>query len=122
MKSDRRCSQSGRWRYAGLVALGGLICLPIAAEAHVKWFAPYIVGTPPQPVSATLANTWFWVGIALALTFFLATRAVETSKTGETLLAGLDRLTDPLYKRLDDFVRVVIAAFFIAIFAAGGVY
>ena len=34
----------------------------------------------------------------------------------------MDRLTDPLWKRLDDFVRVVIAAFFVAIFAVGGVY
>jgi hypothetical protein len=123
MKSERSCSLPSRRRYAtGLGALGGLICLPVAAEAHVKWFAPYIVGAPPQPIDATLANTWFWIGIALALAFFLATRAVETSRAGEAVLAGLDRLTDPLYGRLDDFVRVVIAAFFVAIFAVGGVY
>jgi hypothetical protein len=30
------------------------------------------------------------------------------------VLVGLNRLTDPLYRRLDDFVRVVIAAFFVA--------
>jgi hypothetical protein len=38
------------------------------------------------------------------------------------VLDGLDRLTDPLWQRLDDFVRVVVAAFFVAIFAVGGVY
>lgn len=123
MKSKRGCLLLGRRHYAtGLGALGTLICLPIAAEAHVKWFAPYIVGAPPQPIDATLANAWFWVGIALALVFFLATRAVETTKAGEIFFAFLDRLTDPLYRRLDDFVRVVIAAFFVAIFAVGGVY
>src|SRR5262245_40749438 len=123
MKSERGCSLLRRRRYAtGLGALGGLICLPIAAEAHVKWFAPYIVGAPPQPIGATLANTWFWVGITLALAFFLATRAVETSKAGEAALAGLDRLTAPLYSRLDDLVRVVIAALFVAVFAVGGGY
>jgi hypothetical protein len=34
----------------------------------------------------------------------------------------MDRVTDPLWRRLDDFVRVVIGAFFVAIFAVGGVY
>lgn len=92
------------------------------ASAHVKWFAPYIVGAPPQPISATLTDTWFWVGIALVLVFFLATRAVEKSSAGERILLGMDRLSDPLYNRLDDFVRCVVGAFFIAIFAVGGVY
>ena len=53
-----------RCAVTGLGALGGLLCLPLAAEAHVKWFAPYIVGAPPQPISATLTNPWFWTGIA----------------------------------------------------------
>jgi hypothetical protein len=92
------------------------------AAAHVKWFAPYIVGAPPQPIGATLADPWFWLGIALVLGFFLATRAVEKSAAGETILLGLDRLTDPIWGRMDDFVRAVIGAFFIAIFAVGGVY
>lgn len=34
----------------------------------------------------------------------------------------MDRITDPLWLRLDDFVRAVVAAFFVAIFAVGGVY
>jgi hypothetical protein len=92
------------------------------AQAHVKWFAPYIVGAPPQPISATLTNAWFWTGIALVLLFFLVTRAVEKSGMGENILQGMDRITAPLWNRLDEFVRVVIAAFFVAIFAVGGVY
>ena len=92
------------------------------AAAHVKWFAPYIVGAPPQPIAATLGNVWFWTGILLVLVFFLATRLVERSSAGEAILQGLDRATDPLWLRLDDFVRVVIGAFFVAIFAIGGVY
>jgi hypothetical protein len=92
------------------------------AHAHVKWFAPYIVGAPPQPIAATLTNPWFWTGIALVLVFFLATRAVEQSSLGEMVLSGMDRISNPLWNRIDDFVRVVIAAFFVAIFAVGGVY
>lgn len=92
------------------------------ASAHVKWFAPYIVGAPPQAIGMTLSNTWFWLGVALVLVFFLATRMIEKSAAGEMILAGMDRISDPLWRRLDDFVRVVIGAFFIAIFAVGGVY
>lgn len=95
---------------------------PLSAEAHVKWFAPYIVGAPPAPVSATLTDDWFWFAIVLVLAFFVATRALERSSYSETVLRGMDRVSDPLWRRLDDFVRVVIAAFFVAIFAVGGVY
>ena len=81
MKRETSRSLSRCRRFVtGLGAIGGLLCLPLAAEAHVKWFAPYIVGAPPQPISATLTNTWFWTGIALVLVFFLATRAVEDIK------------------------------------------
>ncbi|WP_026784396.1 CopM family metallochaperone [Pleomorphomonas koreensis] len=104
----------------GAMALSGLSVAP--AAAHVKWFAPYIVGAPPQPVSATLTNPWFWTGIVLVLIFFTATRLVERSPAGEVILGGLDRATGPLWARLDDFVRVVIGAFFVAIFAIGGIY
>lgn len=107
---------------AGWLTLALPLLAAEPAAAHVKWFAPYIVGAPPQPISATLTDTWFWVGIALVLVFFLATRAVEQSSAGERILLGMDRMTDPLYNRLDDFVRCVVGAFFIAIFAVGGVY
>ncbi len=113
-------------RSSGLL-LGGLTLLgsftaSAPAHAHVKWFAPYIVGAPPNPISATLGNIWFWTGIALVLAFFLATRVVETSSAGETILREMDRITEPLWKRLDEFLRIIIAGFFVAIFAVGGVY
>jgi hypothetical protein len=104
-----------------LVGLGAS-AWSLPAHAHVKWFAPYIVGAPPQPVSRMLTDTWFWTGIMLVLVFFLATRVVEKSPAGERILSVMDRITDPLHARLDDFVRIVIAAFFVAIFAVGGIY
>lgn len=108
-----------------IAILWSLVLLAAATEpaaAHVKWFAPYIVGAPPAPIVNTLTDLWFWIGMALVMAFFLATRAIELSPFGDAILGAMDRLTDPLWKRLDDFVRVVIAAFFIAIFAIGGVY
>lgn len=88
----------------------------------MKWFAPYIVGAPPRPIGETLTNSWFWLAIVLVLFFFLATRVVERAAAGETVLLGLDRAFDPLWRRADDFMRVIIGAFFVAIFAVGGVY
>lgn len=92
------------------------------AEAHVKWFAPYIVGAPPAPIDRTLGDSWFWLGIALVLVFFVATRLVERRPLGDRVLEGLDVLTAPLWRRLDDYIRAIVAAFFVAIFAVGGIY
>jgi len=109
-------------RFIGLVmSICALVWLA-PAQAHVKWFAPYIVGAAPQPVGVTLSNLWFWCAIVLVLGFFLATRFVERSATGEVILAGMDRISNPLWMRADDFMRVTTAAFFVAIFAVGGVY
>jgi len=116
-------SGSRRFIPAGFCAAGPLLLgLGGSAQGHVKWFAPYIVGAPPRPVGDTLANTWFWLAIALVLAFFLATRAIERGTAGETALAWLDRVSNPLWLRADDFMRVIIGAFFVAIFAVGGVY
>ncbi|CAN7498649.1 hypothetical protein [Neorhizobium sp. LjRoot104] len=107
------------------LAAGTFISLSAAttsAHAHVKWFAPYIVGAPPEPVTSTLVNTWFWVGMGLVFVFFGLTRAVERSAYGGMALDMLDRITGPLWQRLDDYIRAIIGAFFVAIFAVGGVY
>src|SRR5690349_10777160 len=101
-------------------ALAATLTTP--ASAHVKWFAPYIVDAPPAPITSTLTNQWFWLAIVLVLFFFLATRLIEQRQIGQTVLAGFDAVSAPLWNRLDDFVRCVIGAFFVAIFAVGGVY
>jgi hypothetical protein len=107
----------------GVAASGLFLALgTTSAEAHVKWFAPYIVGAAPSPITSTLTNSWFWLAIVLVLTFFVATRVVERSRAGETVLLGFDKVSAPLWGRLDDFLRCVIGAFFVAIFAVGGVY
>jgi hypothetical protein len=108
----------------GFVGAAGALVLmgTVPASAHVKWFAPYIVDAPPQPITATLTNMWFWIAIVLVLGFFLTARFLETQRIGQMVLAGFDRATGPLWNRLDDFVRCVIGAFFVAIFAVGGVY
>jgi hypothetical protein len=109
-------------RVSRIAAALPLAFAPLAAQAHVKWFAPYIVEAPPQRIMETLTDRWFWIGIALVLVFFLATRAIERTRLGQGILAGFDKVSGPLWSRGDDFMRFVIAAFFVAIFAVGGVY
>lgn len=128
---DRRGS-AGRtnWKQRlGRLAIGVPVAGVIAslsaatpAHAHVKWFAPYVVGNAPAPLTQTLTNGWFWTGILLVLAFFAATVVVERSGAGLSVNNGMDRLTHPIWRRSDDFMRAIIGAFFVAIFAVGGVY
>ncbi|HEV7344335.1 MAG TPA: hypothetical protein VGN60_01700 [Devosia sp.] len=101
--------------------LGGLVAAT-PALAHVKWFAPYVVGNAPAPITDTLANGWFWLGILLVLAFFCTAVVVERSALGTRTSGLLDRATASLWRRGDDFMRAIIGAFFVTIFAVGGVY
>lgn len=98
------------------------VLAPLPAFAHVKWFAPYVVGASPAPLTATLTNGWFWLGIVLVLAFFAIAVVIERHAVGDTIVSLIDKATNPLWARADDFMRVVIGAFFVAIFAVGGVY
>jgi hypothetical protein len=130
LQGARRAPIAGEWllkarRIGGTAALfsilGGLSAAT-PASAHVKWFAPYVVGNAPAPITQTLTNGWFWLGIILVLAFFAVTVIIERVPLGAQTNAGLDRLGAPLWNRSDDFMRAVIGAFFVAIFAVGGVY
>lgn len=106
-----------------IAAASALVAMsPLPAFAHVKWFAPYVVGASPSPLTDPLSNGWFWLGIVLVLAFFAATVVVERTAWGDEAVGVLDRASAPLWTRSDDFMRVVIGAFFVAIFAVGGVY
>jgi hypothetical protein len=106
----------------GAVFLLGLLAFLPPAEAHVKWFAPYIVGAAPKPVTYTLQDGWFWLGIALVLVFFSIFGFLERLPIGAKMLDLLDTTTAGLWRRIDDYLRAIIAAFFIAIFSVGGIY
>ena len=127
--NQRGGSAREHWkRHVGRLVIGAPIATVLAvgattpASAHVKWFAPYVVGAAPAPISQTLANGWFWMGIVLVLAFFAATVFVERSAAGSSISGTLDRFTSPIWSRSDDFMRAIIGAFFVAIFAVGGVY
>ena len=104
-----------------MAGLGSLACAS-PAQAHVKWFAPYVVGAAPAPLTETLGNEWFWLGLVLVLAFFAATVVLERLPVGAQFGSLLDRASAGLWARRDDFMRAVVGAFFVAIFAVGGVY
>jgi hypothetical protein len=95
---------------------------PALAEAHVKWFAPFDIALPPRPFVETLTSPWVWLAVAIAVPLFAVTAAVERIAIADRILTAMDRVAAPLWSRADDFVRATTAAFFIAIFAIGGVY
>jgi hypothetical protein len=53
-----------------IAVAAAFVAFATPADAHVKWFAPYIVGAPPAPISNTLSDVWFWTAIVLVLVFF----------------------------------------------------
>ncbi|MFC5067033.1 hypothetical protein [Flaviflagellibacter deserti] len=120
--TSRTCGSTVSKAAAASCGAAILALSAVPAQAHVKWFAPYIVGAPPAPVIRTLQDGWFWLGIGLVLIFFIIARLVERSYYGKPVLDGLDRITQPLWNRLDDYVRAIVAAFFVSIFSVGGVY
>lgn len=122
--NNERRSRRPIWTALGISFTAVITTMMAAgpAHAHVKWFAPYVVGAAPAPITDTLTNGWFWAGIALVLVFFAATVLVERSPSAIPVNGMLDRLTLPLWRRGDDFMRAIIGAFFVAIFAVGGVY
>ncbi|WIY52380.1 hypothetical protein O9Z70_13050 [Devosia sp. YIM 151766] len=111
-----------QFRRLAAAATALAVMMPLPAFAHVKWFAPFVVGASPAPVTDILTNIWFWLGIGLVLAFFAVAVLVERHGLGHTISSLIDGATRPLWLRADDFMRAVTAAFFVAIFAVGGVY
>ncbi len=58
-----------RWARVGLI-FAGVLGLPTAASAHVKWFASYDVTTRPKAFGAVATTTFFMVfAVAVAMLF-----------------------------------------------------
>ena len=110
---------------------GDRSCLVSVGAAALSRLRPGLTSSGSHPTSSgrrlllsaqTMRDGWFWLGIGLVIAFFVAARTIERGRYGEVVLDALDRLTNPLWKRLDDYVRAIVAAFFVAIFSVGGIY
>jgi hypothetical protein len=103
---------------AGLWLLAVLV--PTAARAHVKWFAPYDVAETPAGLTGVL-NPTFVELLVLTLLLLWTLCSLERTAIGATLLASVDEVFILLRDKIDTLIRGGAAAFFVAIWAHGGI-
>lgn len=106
------------------ISLSFLIFLfPVETSfAHVKWFAPYDIAEGPLPMVFTMASPAFWIASSLTITFMLAAVWIEKSAISVFVGQIFDRCSALVYNNMDYFIRIISGAFFVSIFATGGVY
>ena len=102
------------------MAVAAIALRPIAAQAHVKWFAAYDLTAPPHAPSAVASSQFAQLALLAMLALWSASW-VETSKFGRLLGVGLNLLTGTIGLRTDAFLRACLAAFFIALWSRGGI-
>ena len=106
----------GGWFRIGLA----LALLPMRAEAHVKWFAPYDVPEQPRPLDTVLNGNF--VGLFVAgIIAFTAVCLFDRTPIGAALTRGIDSLTATIRARTDDWFRAGTGAFFVALFTLGNI-
>ncbi|PPQ33667.1 hypothetical protein CCS01_13385 [Rhodopila globiformis] len=102
--------------WASVAAIAASV-VPTPAHAHIKWFAPYDVTKPPMPVHGVLTQHFLLVFIAFTLLMaasFIADRLA--AKRSWTLAeSGANEALEEL------LVRSGTGAFFMALFAVGGI-
>jgi hypothetical protein len=112
--------------YVKLSTLLGLgLCLgvffkPTEACAHIKWFAPYDVAQAPVGLTGVLNSTFIEL-LVLTLVSLWSLCFLERTTIGATLLASVDEVFISLRGRMDTLIRAGTGAFFIAIWAHGGI-
>lgn len=90
------------------------------AHAHVKWFAPYDVSAAPKAIGG-LANATMLGMAAVALVVLWIAGRIEETHLAARCKRVLDRLCPRLAGRMDDFLRATTAAFFVSLWAIGGI-
>lgn len=93
---------------------------PTAASAHVKWFAPYNVAQAPIGLEGVLNPTFIEL-LVLTLVVLFTLCSLERTVIGATLLASVDDVFVSLRDKTDTLMRAGTAAFFVAVWAHGGI-
>jgi hypothetical protein len=90
------------------------------ASAHVKWFCAYDVAGQPRGLENVLCPNFEQL-VGLAIFFLVAGCIIEQTSLGEPLLRSLDRATQWLRSHSELLIRVVCGAFFVSLWAIGGI-
>ena len=108
-----------RWIVAVLAA-GFIADLPVAAQAHVKWFAAYDLTAPPRSPTAIWSSDFSQLAL-LALFLLWAASRIEMTGFGRSVTLGIDLLTEPFRLRTDALLRAGLAVFFVALWTHGNI-
>ena len=90
------------------------------AFAHVKWFCAYDVAGAPRGLERVLCPD-FELLVGLALVTLLTGCFVERTGVGDAMIRALDRITAPIRDNMELMFRAGIGAFFVALWAIGGI-
>jgi hypothetical protein len=109
--------------YRGLAGVGAAClpaALPAAAQAHVKWFAPYDVPAAPVGLEHVFGPTFVELCVLAVLLFFLAS-SFERTAVGQIVLRAVDRVFADLRERTESLMRAGVGAFFVGACMTGGI-
>jgi hypothetical protein len=94
--------------------------MPTSARAHVKWFAPYNVAQAPVGLSGVFDPTFIAL-LVLTLVVLWLLCVIERTAVGDALLASVEEVFVLVRDRIDMILRAGTGAFFVAIWAHGGI-
>ena len=94
--------------------------MPTSACAHVKWFAHYDIAQTPAGLEGVF-NPTFVELLVLTLVVLWTLCSFERTGIGSALLASVDDVFLLLRDKIDTLIRAGTAAFFVAIWAHGGI-
>jgi hypothetical protein len=116
----RRLAKWMRSAAAIPLSLCGNALLAASASAHVKWFCAYNVAGQPVGIEKVVCHD-FEMLTGFSILALMAGGVLEGTPVGTAMLAAMNRTTGWLRDQIEIIARAVCAAFFIAIWAIGGI-
>lgn len=95
-------------------------CFPLAADAHVKWFAAYDVAGSPRSLLDVCTVPFLQLAAVAIVALWIGGR-IERTAFGRIVMAAIDRLSGAIRARTDDMFRAGTAVFFIALWTTGNI-
>jgi hypothetical protein len=118
MRRRLACLKAGATLFGAPTVI--LALTPSSARAHVKWFAPYDVSSTPVSLSAALNGSFAELGVFALFLMWVFCR-IERVEFGAAILDSVESVFSGLRDRTEALIRAGTAAFYIAIWATGGI-
>jgi hypothetical protein len=116
----RRLGKQIRFAAAIPLSLFANALLAASASAHVKWFCAYNVAGQPVGIETVVCHDFVML-TSLSILALMTGGVLEGTPVGTTMLAAMDRATGWLRDHIELIARAACAAFFIAVWAIGGI-